>query len=422
MRVVARPSGGGHAQRNGTFSPSEADAAGHAAHITGMDPVPQLGVGPLQSGEMKHPRLPRSPAESADAGQAAGAESVLLITDDDALREDIALITAVVGVRLQTSASWRGVEDVDGWAAVMCSAQCLPTSGRQSQGTLLLGYDADALWEAAAQLPGVRPVPLPQAERWLSEQLSAEVFNRSQGRVVAAASTAGGVGSTTFTYLCAAELAARGRRPLLIDAALGPGSGLADLVHRARSQQRLGGENVEGGDLDWEQLIRTEGEISTAHLSAALPVLDGIGVLTGSVETLQRGPLLPAAVTAGRSAFDVVIIDIGQRVETLAVLGEQLDRLLVVTRASPRAAEAAARLLRAAAPVQAAVAANRRAAPGWGPEDLEERLSAPVVADLAEQRWLARTDDLADTYELLRSARGARMVDGVLQALGVGDA
>src|SRR5699024_7102984 len=107
--------------------------------------------------------------DSAGTGQLAATESVLLITDDDALREDIALITAVVGVRLETSTNWRGVEDGAGWAAVMCSAQCLPKSARQAEGTLLLGYDAESLWEAAAQLPGVRPVPLPQAERWLSE-------------------------------------------------------------------------------------------------------------------------------------------------------------------------------------------------------------------------------------------------------------
>lgn len=414
------------------FSPPDADAAGTPLTSQLEDPLSRQDRGTPQAGPMNHHSLPRSPADSAGTGQvgtrqvgtgqAAAAESVLLITDDDALREDIALITAVVGVRLETATNWRGAEEAEGWAAVMCSAQCLPTSARQAEGTLLLGYDAEGLWEAAAQLPGVRPVPLPQAERWLSKQLSAQVFDRSQGKVVAAASTAGGAGSTTFAYLCAAELVARGQRPLLIDAALGPGSGLADLVHRARSQQRLGSGNVEGGDLDWEQLSRIEGEISTSHLSAAIPIVDGIGVLTGSVEALQRTPLLPAAAAAGRSAFDVVIIDLGQRIEMTHIMGEQLERMLVVTRASPRAAETAVRLVRAVAPVEAAVVVNRRAAPGWGPEDLADRLGAPVVADLAEQRWLARTDDLADTYQLLRSARGARMIHAVLHALGLGDA
>lgn len=395
----------------------------------GARPAPQAqgglirqDCGARQSGSMKHHSLSRSSAESGGTRQAPAAQSVLLITDDDDLREDIALITAVVGVRLETSLSWHGVKGDGDWAAVMCSAQCLPPSARQSEGILLLGYDADALWEAAAQLPEIRPVPLPQAERWLSEQLSAQVFDRSQGKVLATASTAGGVGATTFAYLCAAELAARGERPLLIDAALGAGSGLADLVHRAGSQQQLGGGQVAGGDLDWDQLSRIEGEISTSHLSAAVPLVDGIGVLTGPAETLQRAPLLPAAVAAGRSAFDTVIIDVGQRIELIAALSEQLDRLLVVTRASRRATEAAVRLVRGAAPVEAAVAVNRRAAGGWEPQDVAQRLSVPVVADLAEQKWLARTDDLADAYELLRSTRGATMIDQLLQALGVGDA
>lgn len=359
--------------------------------------------------------------EATAARRTAAAESVLLITGDEALREDIALITAVVGVPLQTSTSWRGVEDGSDWAAVMCSAECLPKTARQAEGALLLGYAADALWEAAAQLPGIRPVPLPQAEHWLSEQLSARVFDRSQGQTITAVSTAGGVGSTTFAYLCAAELAARGRKPLLIDAAPGPGSGLADLVRRG-SEQQFGGRRAEGGELDWEQLRRIEGEISSSHLGASVPVVDGIAVLTGTLGDPQGTRLLPAAVAAGRRAFDVVIIDAGQRIEVTPALGEQLERLLVVTRASRRAAEAADRLLHSTDPVRAAVVVNRRAAPGWGPEDIAERLSAPVAGDLAEQRWLARTDDVADTYELLRSARGARMIGGLLQALGVGSA
>lgn len=341
-------------------------------------------------------------------------ESVLLVTEDSALRDEVALIAAVVGVQLEITATWPGPGEQTRWAAMMCSPQSLPPTAGQAQGTLLLGHSAEALWEAAALMPGLRPAPLPQAENWLSEQLSAQVFDRSQGTVIAAVSTAGGVGATTFAYLCAAELAARGARPLLIDAAPGPGSGLADLVEQGRYRQQLS-----GGDLDWDQLNRTEGEISASHLSAALPVVDGIAVLTDTVAGAQRTPLLPAAVAAGRTAFDAVIIDSGQRADVMSSLGEQLEKLLVVARASRRAVDSARRVLRGAAPWEAVVALNRRAAPGWGPHEVAEELSAPVAADLAEQKWLARSDDLSDAYELLRSARGASMIAELLDALGV---
>lgn len=361
------------------------------------------------------PTLFSTAEEASSAADEVPEASVLLVTEDEALRDEVALIAAVVGVGLDTAARWPAAEEGSAWAAVMCSAESLPPTAAQAQGTLLLGHDAEVIWEAAARMHGLRPVPLPQAENWLREQLSAQAFRRSQGKVVAAVSTAGGAGSTTFAYLCAAELAARGSRPLLIDAVLGPASGLAALVKQARGQQ------LRGGDLDWRQLSRIEGEISASHLEAALPVLDGIGVLTGTAEVCQRVPLLPAAAAAGRSVFDVVIIDIGQRTEVMPALAEQLETLLVVTRASRRAVDAAHRLLRAAAPIRTAVAVNHRSARGWGPQDVAEELPAPVVADLAEQRWLACTDDLADAYELLRSTRGANIVADVLEALGVAD-
>lgn len=352
-----------------------------------------------------------------DVGREPSGNAVLLVSDDDALRDEVALIAAVVGLRLETAARWPDLESQRRWVVVLCSPDNLPPTARQGQGVLLLSHDAEALWEAAATMPGMRPVPLPQAEQWLSRRLSAEAFDRSHGKVVAVASSAGGAGATTFAYLAAAELAARGTRPLLIDAAAESGSGIADLVQQARSQQQL-----RGGNLDWDQLNRTRGEISTSHLSAAVPELEGFGVLTGTSTAARSTPLLPAAVSAGREAFDTVIIDTGQGCSAVADLGEQLAGLLVVTRASRRGAAATQLLLDRMISVDAAVAVNRRSAPGWDAQQMAHQLTAPVVTDCAEQKWLARSDELGEAYELLRTKGGAAMVAAALDALGVGDA
>ncbi|NLS11002.1 hypothetical protein HGQ17_13555 [Nesterenkonia sp. MY13] len=339
--------------------------------------------------------------------------SVLLVARDQQLADDLSLIAAVVGVRLDLFHDWAQVEQPVEALAVICSAETLPPSEQQAEATLLAGHATEAVWAAAAQMPGLTPVPLPAGERWLTEYLSARVLDRAQGQVIAVAGAAGGAGATTFAYLCAAELAVRGSNPLLVDAVAGPSSGAADLVRTARSTGEL-----TGGDLDWTRLCRIEGELSPAHLHTAVPLRDGIGMLTGTGPTAELTGMLGPAVSAGRRAFDVVVVDIGQRAEMLTALGEQVDELVIVTRASRRGVDAADHLLSWAKPRTPRIVLNGACAPGWSPTDVEEALGVPVATDLPEQRWLRKADDLADAYELLRSRRGAGIIAGLLQAVG----
>ncbi len=365
-------------------------------------------------------RLSQRPApRPAGAVPAAEDPVLLLVTEDQQLCDDIALIAAVVGLRLETATRWSHITDqaAESAVAVLCCPESTPRTAVMAQQCLLVGHDAEAVWSAAAQTPGLTPVPLPAAEKWLTEHLSAQVLDRSQGLVIAVAGAAGGVGATTFAYLCAAELAARERSCILIDAAGGPGSGIADLLRSAGGSQKLS-----GGELDWKQLASTEGELSAAHLRDAVPVLEGIGVLTGPALSRTPAARLRAAVLAARRAYDVVVIDTGQQTDTLSGLGENVDELLLVTRASRRGVDAAEQLIRAAPQSRPQLVVNGHAAPGWSAAEAEETLGAPVVADLPVQKWLARTDDIAEAYELLRSRRGSALIARVLSALGADDA
>lgn len=361
----------------------------------------------------------RTAPRPAGAASAAADPVLLLVTDDQQLRDDIALIAAVVGLRLEVATRWSRISDhaAESAVAVLCCPQNTPRTAVLAKQCLLVGHHAEAVWSAAAQTPGLTPVPLPAAEKWLTEHLSAQALDRSQGRVIAVAGAAGGVGATTFAYLCAAELSARERSPILIDAAGGPGSGITDLLRSARSSDQL-----RGGDLDWKQLASTEGELSAAHLRDALPVLEGIGVLTGPALSRTPSARLSAAVLAARRAYGVVLIDIGQQAEMLTRLGENVDELLLVTRASRRGVDAAEQLIRAAPQSRPQLVVNGLTAPGWSAAEVQEALGAPVVADLPVQRWLARSDDIAEAYELLRARRGSALIAEVLSALGTDDA
>lgn len=344
---------------------------------------------------------------------------VLLVTADQRLRDDIALISAVVGARLELRRRWNQVEEDtrEAAVAVLCSAQTAPRTTALAEQCLLVGHDAEEIWAAAAANPGLSPVPLPDAEKWLTEHLFGKVLDRAQGRVVAVAGAVGGVGVTTFSYLCAAELAVRSQSPLLIDATSAAGSGIADMVRSARSRGAL-----TGGTLDWQELAGVEGELSSAQLQGSVPVMDGVGVLTGPASSRRTMSRLNVTVTASRRAHDAVFIDAGQQTEALTLLGEHIDELLVVTRASRRGVDSAQELLDALPQRKVQLVINGRAEPGWGAAEVQEALGLPVVADLAAQKWLVRCDDITETYGLLRSRRGAEMIAAVLESVGVTDA
>lgn len=353
------------------------------------------------------------------ARRSQGEPVLLLVAEDQRLRDDIALIAAVVGARLELRRRWNQVEDAvsEAAVAVLCSAQTAPRTAALAEECLLVGHDTEAVWAAVAANPGLSPVPLPAAEKWLTEHLFAKVLDRAQGRVIAVAGAAGGVGATTFTYLCAAELAVRGRSPLMLDAASAPGSGISDLVRTARSRGTL-----TGGMLDWQELKGIEGELSSAQLQGSVPLLDGIGVLTGPPASRRSVVRLNAAVVAGRRAYDAVVVDVGQQTEALTGLGENVDELLVVTRASRRGAAAAAEMISSAPQRRSRLVINAGAEPGWGAAEMQDALGVPVVADLAAQKWLARSDDISEAYGLLRNRRGARLIGDLLHAVGVVDA
>ncbi|GAA1820956.1 hypothetical protein GCM10009771_20720 [Nesterenkonia flava] len=370
--------------------------------------------------------------------------AVLLVSEDSAVVEDLALLTAVVGARLEHHRTWsearrrRTADQHDpaprgGCAAVICTPEALPLPdapvvepGRE---VLLVGRETALLWQAAATSAQLRPVPLPEGEAWLGEHLSTVVLARGSGRIVAVAGSCGGIGATTISYLLGAEAAARGLRVLLMDGTSGTGSGVQSLLAEARAAHE-----AEGGVLDWRQLSSTEGEISPAHLYEAVPCVDGIHLLCPDASSqteefdssasalpvaLPEPALTARALEAGRRAFDVVVLDVGVRAEALPPLKDLLDHLLLVTRASARGAESARQVARRCPGLPQSLVVNRRWAPGHSAAETATAAGLQLAADLPEQRWLARDDELRSAYELLRSHRGERLIAGLLMEAGV---
>lgn len=390
-------------------------------------------------------RTSPSPADEAPAGDEP---RLLLVTTDDQLRDEIALISAVIGARLECSSQWpapggprpeaplkaRDSQPVRP-VAMLCSPEAAATAPTHEP-VLLVGRATGNLWEAAAEHPQLTPVPLPAAEAWLSEYLSSRITEQHRAPVVAVAGVFGGVGCTTIAYLCAAELAVREAVPLLLDACSGPGSGISELVPENlgfRSWVRAGNRRRSGsaadpaaelsGQLDWQLLSQTEGRLSPAHLRTGLPVWEGIAVLTGRTPAPEAQAVL-AAADAGRRSFGAVLIDAGHRPETILGLADYLDHLFLITPPCPRGAASARELIsqlhrQPGQQPEISVVTNGRAATGWDSAQMQQATGVPVIADVAEQRWLRRSDDLSTAYEMLRSSRGAALIGRLLETSGV---
>ena len=358
---------------------------------------------------------------------------LLLITEDRALRDDVALIAATVGAALESRPTWEAVTPRE-WAVLMCGADRLPPSPRLGRGTLLLGDtaagqgDGQQLWRLAAEHPGLQPVPLPAAEAWLARHLGERVLDRSPGRVLAVAGVLGGVGASTVAYLLAAEQAVRGASVLLVDADPAPGSGISGLLPgwegepearngRVRRVRRGDAEPGSGDELGWAQLAALDGELASPQLAAALPVRDGVQVLGGAPGAEVRRRMLEPVVRSARRVFDTVVIDVARDVDAVSLVREHLDHLLLVAPCSARGASAALQFSQSESGVSLRLVANGASHTGWSPLEVAAATDLPLAGDIPEQRWLRREDSIGAAYELLRSRRGAAFIGTLLEVL-----
>lgn len=352
---------------------------------------------------------------------------MLLVTADPGLHDEVALLAVVIGARLQTHSDWDVAStspSASGWAAVLCGPDAPPPTSWRGEVLLVVpdpgsessGEAADP-WVLAAGHPQLRPVPLPEGEPWLAEHLGSRVMDRMPGRVLAVLGALGGVGASTVAYLAAAEASARGLRVLLLDADPHAGSGLRTLREQARS---LGRTSSEAAALDWEELTRIEGTLSAAQLTGALEEVDGIPMITGeAVESEEVPASLGSVVSAGRRAVDLVVIDCGRRASVLGCLTGTPEAGLIVTEPSPRGAAAVAEIPLEGHAVDWSLVVNRASRSAWSSAEIARRLGLPVTAELAEQRWLTRSAELGEAYEMLRTRRGATFAANLLHAAGL---
>jgi secretion/DNA translocation related CpaE-like protein len=272
----------------------------------------------------------------------------LAVTADPDLLEELLRVAATAAVELEVAAdlgaaagAWSSEPFVvvgdDAARAALRRRSRRPLPRRDD--VVLVGADLDdaGVWQRAVQVGAEHVVFLPDAEVWLVERLGEAVERPAgpQSPVVAVVGGRGGAGATTLASALALSAARAGRRALLVDG--DPLGGGIDLV--------FGGEQHRG--LRWPDLRTTTGRLPAAELTAALPRLSDLSVLSWDRGDAPAVPVeaVRAVLGAGRRGHELVVVDLPRTVDdgARAVLGEATTTLLVVP-AEVRAAAAASRV------------------------------------------------------------------------------
>lgn len=221
----------------------------------------------------------------------------------------------------------------------------------------------------------------------------------------------GGAGATTLAAAVAVTAGRRGLRSMLIDG--DPLGGGIELV--------LGTEAYEGSR--WPALLNAAGRVSAGALRAALPLVNGLAVLSWDRSDVTALPpeAMRSVLGAAQRSSDLVVVDLPRRPDPAAeeAFVRATSTLVVVPR-DVRACAAAARLV---APLREVahdlrVVAREPGLNGLSALDVADHLSLPLAAKLGFERDLPSSLDEGRFDPRPRSALG-RASSEVLDLFGL---
>ncbi|WP_232828342.1 septum site-determining protein Ssd [Kribbella monticola] len=322
--------------------------------------------------------------------------AVLFATADEMLLDDLLRLAAAVEVTPQVEHDLLGLRRCWQSPVLVVVGQDLVEPLARTQpvrrsGVVVAGVDPDdpEAYRRALAIGAEGVFPLPAEEAALGDKLA----DTLDGGVLSALTLAfvggcGGAGATTLAAAVAVTGSRRGLRTMLIDGdPLGGGIDLA-----------LGSETEQGSR--WPELINAAGRVSSGALRAALPLIDGLAVLSWDQSDVPALPpeAMRSVVGAAQRSSDLVVLDLPRRPDPASeeAFVRATATLLVVPR-NVRACAAAARLV---APLREVatdlrVVAREPALNGLSALDVADHLSLPLAANVgrAERELAAQMDE-----------------------------
>ncbi len=347
------------------------------------------------------------------------APAVLLATADELLLDDLLRLAAAAEVTprvendlLGLRRNWQtAVLVVVGHDLVEPLARTQPV---RRSGVVVAGVDrsdAEAYRQALAiGAEGVFALPGEEAE--LGDKLADALDGGVRTAVTLAfVGGCGGAGATTLAAAVAVTASRRGLHCMLIDG--DPLGGGIDLV--------LGTETDEGSR--WPRLLNAAGRVSAGALRSALPLVDGLAVLSWDRSEVTALPpeAMRSVLSAAQRSSDLVVVDLPRRPDPAAeeAFVRATSTLVVVPR-DVRSCAAAARLV---APLREVahdlrVVAREPGLNGLSALDVADHLSLPLAAKLGFERDLPSLLDEGRFDPRPRSALG-RAAGEVLELFGL---
>ena len=326
-----------------------------------------------------------------------GVRRPLIVTADPDLLEELLRLSAGVGSEVDAAADaagaarcWSGAPLVilgaDQAAGVVAAG--LP----RRDGVVLVGDDLDdaGIWQRAVAIGAAHVVFLPDAEAWLCAELAAAADGQLPlAPVVAVVGGRGGAGATTFACALAVTGVRAGRAVLLVDG--DPLGGGIDLV--------FGAENDRG--LRWPDLARVQGRLPGGALSAALPRIQDLRVLSWDRAEALAVPAaaMEAVLRSERRSCDVVVVDLPRVVDDCSrVVLAAAALVVIVVPAEVRAAASASRVAASVGQLCRDVrVVVRGPAPGrLCAADVAESLRLPLLGELAPEPGIRQALERGD--------------------------
>ena len=353
-------------------------------------------------------RLRAGPAMEAEAPG-----TVVLVSGDQDLQDEVARLAAAAGVELSVAenvsaalalgpevvllgsdhfrVSADRVRDSGGRQDNAHGLDAFGAAARGKPEIIVVGLAGDPeIWDAAAGSSAARVAVLPAAAGWLAGYLGRR-RTVSGGTVLGIVGGCGGAGASTLACWLSSVAAEGGISVLLADG--DPrGAGL---------EWALGATETEG--IRWPDLAGLSGSLNPVQLAAGLPAVGGFSLLSRGGGEPAGDAVATAVMDAARGAFDLTIVDVGRWLGTASLLAF-CDHLLVLVPGRPAAILAARTLLPdlGHAPARAVVCGPL--ADGWDAWRVAEAVGLPLAGYLPGLRSAGRNAESGRV--LAGSARG----------------